>query len=73
MYGGGDMGIEEIGMNGGGAPRGRGAYRGAPPERGWVFFLNQMFFLSFGNLFNVFTSVMTNYNIAWLILGVVHK
>ncbi|XP_059151596.1 KH domain-containing, RNA-binding, signal transduction-associated protein 2-like isoform X2 [Physella acuta] len=34
MYGGGDMGIEEIGMNGGGAPRGRGAYRGAPPERG---------------------------------------
>ncbi|CAL1533506.1 unnamed protein product [Lymnaea stagnalis] len=34
MYGGGDMGMEEMGMNGGGAPRGRGGFRGAPPERG---------------------------------------
>lgn len=34
MYGGGDMGMGEMGMNGGGAPRGRGAYRGGPPERG---------------------------------------
>ncbi|KAH9504189.1 KH domain-containing, RNA-binding, signal transduction-associated protein 2 [Bulinus truncatus] len=34
MYGGGDIGIEEIGMNGGGAPRGRGGFRGVPPERG---------------------------------------
>ncbi|RUS73830.1 hypothetical protein EGW08_018398 [Elysia chlorotica] len=32
MYGGGDMG-GEMGMNGG-APRGRGGFRGAPPERG---------------------------------------
>ncbi|GFR57701.1 KH domain-containing, RNA-binding, signal transduction-associated protein 2 [Elysia marginata] len=32
MYGGGDMG-GEMGVNGG-APRGRGGFRGAPPERG---------------------------------------
>lgn len=38
MYGGGDMGMGEMGMNGGGgggAPRGRGSFRGGPPpERG---------------------------------------
>jgi len=34
MYGGGDMGMGEMGMNGSGAPRGRGSFRGGPPERG---------------------------------------
>ncbi|XP_005107804.1 KH domain-containing, RNA-binding, signal transduction-associated protein 2 isoform X2 [Aplysia californica] len=35
MYGGGDMGMGDMGMNGGGgAPRGRGSFRGGPPERG---------------------------------------
>ncbi|KAK0045502.1 KH domain-containing RNA-binding signal transduction-associated protein 2 [Biomphalaria pfeifferi] len=33
MYG-GDMVMDEMGMNGGGAPRGRGGFRGGPPERG---------------------------------------
>ncbi|GFN81435.1 KH domain-containing, RNA-binding, signal transduction-associated protein 1 [Plakobranchus ocellatus] len=33
MYGGGDASGLDMGMNGG-APRGRGGYRGAPPERG---------------------------------------
>lgn len=34
MYGGGEGG--DMGVNGGAPPRGRGGYRGGPPERGYL-------------------------------------